>query len=197
MPQPAQPSVVESDRGVPLPPADRDRVDEVLQLWQKEYPERDTQAMAVLLRIARINRDITRALSNAVSDAVSSVDTGTFAVLLLLRISGAPYEASPSWLADTMQIYPNHLSNLLDRLKTNGLVERRRDPDDRRRVVVRLTPAGVDAIEAAFSAHFRVERELVQPLEPREMEDLARLLRKLVLFFEGPPGSGGRRPSES
>jgi len=193
MPQSAQSPIAEAGRVAAQTP---DRVDEVLRLWQEEYPQRDTRAMAVLLRIARINRDITRALSIAVSTAVSSVDTGTFAVLLLLRISGAPFEASPSWLADMMQIYPNHLSNLLDRLKSNGLIERRRDPSDRRRVVVRLTPAGVEAIEQAFTAHFDVERELVEPLDAAEMDDLARLLRKLVLFFEGPPGSGGRRPSE-
>jgi DNA-binding MarR family transcriptional regulator len=173
----------------------RDRVDDVLDRWVDEFPERDTQAMGVLLRVARVNRDITRSLSASVSAAVPAVDSGsTFAVLLLLRISGSPYEQSPSWLADMMQIYPNHLSNLLDRMAAHRLISRQRDETDRRRITVRLSAEGIDAIDRAFDAHYAAERQLTASLTPDELEQLAALLRKMTLDFEGPIGSGRREP---
>lgn len=174
--------------------APRDRVDEVLDRWSTAFPDRETRAMGVLLRIARVNRDITRLLSHSVSTAVPVVDAGTFAVLLLLRISGRPFEQSPSWLADMMQIYPNHLSNLLDRLAANGLITRQRDECDRRRVTVRLSAEGVTAMERSFDAHYAAEHESTSALTSAELDQLASLLRKMMLHFEGPLGSGRREP---
>ena len=171
-----------------------DRVDAVLDLWKQEFPERDPRGMGVFLRVTRVNRDVTRLLSDSVSAAVPGVDAGTFAVLLLLRISGKPYEQSPSWLADMMQIYPNHLSNLLERLTTHRLITRQRDETDRRRITVRLSVKGLDAIERAFDAHYAAEQELTAPLTFDELDQLALLLRKMMLHFEGPVGSGRREP---
>jgi DNA-binding MarR family transcriptional regulator len=45
------------------------------------------------------------------------------------------------------------MTNRVDRLAARGLVERSPDPDDRRGVIVRLTPEGKATVDGAFAAH--------------------------------------------
>jgi DNA-binding MarR family transcriptional regulator len=52
-------------------------------------------------------------------------------------------------LALRLMVTPQTLSATLDRLEARGLVARARDTDDRRRVLVRATPAGSAALAGA------------------------------------------------
>jgi DNA-binding MarR family transcriptional regulator len=69
----------------------------------------------------------------------------------------------------------------LDRLERAGLVERAPDPNDRRGVTIRLTPAGVELIDRVTDAHLANERDLIASLSEPERSRLADLLRKLQL----------------
>ena len=70
----------------------------------------------------------------------------------------------------------SRLALLVDR----GLVERAAAPDDRRKVVVRLTPAGVALVDEVAPGHLDTERALLAALTPRQQADLARLLRTVL-----------------
>lgn len=74
------------------------------------------------------------------------------------------------------------LSPLLRRLEARGLVERRRDPDDDRRVNVSCTPAGRELYQPVRSVQGRVEEETgMSVAEIRDLRDrLARLTRALA-----------------
>jgi DNA-binding MarR family transcriptional regulator len=63
---------------------------------------------------------------------------------LLLAVKGAPADAAPTiaYLAERLQLRHHSVVGLVDRLVENGLAERERDPEDHRRVLVRVTPAG-------------------------------------------------------
>ena len=65
-----------------------------------------------------------------------------FDVLAALRRAGAPYELSPGRLLRETLVTSGTMTNRVDRLAARGLVERYPDPDDRRGVIVRLTPEG-------------------------------------------------------
>jgi DNA-binding MarR family transcriptional regulator len=56
---------------------------------------------------------------------------------------------APSRLAEHLEVQPSQVSHLLASLEEAGLVERHLDPEDRRRVLLRLTPKGERGPKAA------------------------------------------------
>ena len=75
------------------------------------------------------------------------------------------------------------MTNRVDRLAARGLVERSPDPDDRRGVIVRLTPEGKSTVDGAFAALLDAEHELLADLPERDRSRLASLLRTLLAPF--------------
>jgi DNA-binding MarR family transcriptional regulator len=68
---------------------------------------------------------------------------------------------------------------IVDKLEAHGLVERRPHPDDRRRKLVALTPAGHHAVETADTILIRPPRAIDQ-LSAQELEQLTALLTRLL-----------------
>ena len=68
----------------------------------------------------------------------------------------------------------------LDRLEQQGLIERQRDPHDRRVVYSSLTPAGLALIDALIGEHLAAE-------EATERRQLSALLRKLESSITAEP----------
>jgi DNA-binding MarR family transcriptional regulator len=67
----------------------------------------------------------------------------------------------------------------LTKLEARGFVTRSADPDDGRGVVVALTPAGVNAVDAALSHLIHAERSLLSSLGKSEQRSVAQALRQL------------------
>ena len=83
-------------------------------------------------------------------------------------------------LCDALHLDPNNCVLLLNGLESSGLIERRREPADRRRHIVVLTPAGRLALERAERALEGVEDEVLCALSPEERATLHRLLLRAV-----------------
>jgi DNA-binding MarR family transcriptional regulator len=116
-----------------------------------------------------------------------------FYVLGVLRRTGAPYRLAPTALARTLLLTTASITHRVDRLQAAGLVARTPDPDDRRGVLVGLTPAGLDVADRTVEVLGAVERRTVEGLTAREGEQLARLLRKLLVALGDTPGTGRPR----
>jgi DNA-binding MarR family transcriptional regulator len=71
-------------------------------------------------------------------------------------------------------------SRLVDTLVTRGLVMREPGRDDKRVVVLRLTPAGRQTLADGRMHTVAVDDLIAGRLTPDEMTDLARMLRKLL-----------------
>src|SRR4029079_10543255 len=99
-------------------------------------------------------------------------------VLATLRRSGEPYELCPRDLLATMMVSSGTMTHRLDKLEQRGLVRRRPDPDDRRSVLVALSPAGRELVDRAADAHVANERSLLADLSPEDRTALADLLRR-------------------
>lgn len=88
-------------------------------------------------------------------------------------------------LSARLAIDPSDVVKVVDELAAPGFVERSRDPADRRRVLVALTPAGRAAL-AGLDGEARVAQDAVlEPLDAREREILHALLSRVYAGLGG------------
>lgn len=69
---------------------------------------------------------------------------------------------------------------VVDRLVARKLLQTDRDPDDRRRYIVSLTPEGITLLNSAIEGAKEVTRTTLSPLRPQERKTLLRLLLKII-----------------
>lgn len=96
-------------------------------------------------------------------------------------------ELSQQSLCEALVTDPNNCVLLLNELESQGWVERRRDPADRRRHIVELTDAGRQAYRRSILAREAVEDDVLGALDEYERQSLRRLLSK-ALGYELPAG---------
>jgi DNA-binding MarR family transcriptional regulator len=162
--------------------AERDEVDRLVAAWARERPDLDVSPLAVLSRVTRLARHLDRARRAAFE--AHHLEAWSFDVLAALRRAGPPYQLSPGQLLTSTLVTSGTMTNRVDRLASDGLVERLPDPDDRRGVLVRLTPAGRAAVDAALADLLDHERAILAALAPADRERLADLLRALTGPFD-------------
>ncbi|HSJ29731.1 MAG TPA: MarR family transcriptional regulator [Acidimicrobiia bacterium] len=167
---------------------DEDVVDRIAAQWRAVRSDIDVTPMLAIGRISRLSRLIDRRLAE--NFARHGIENWMYDVLATLRRSGPPYELAAGDLVGQTMVTTGAMTNRIDRLEERGLVERRDAPDDRRKVVVRLTRAGLDLVDDVVASHLATEGEIMAALSPRQQEELVRSLRRLLLGLGDVPGRG-------
>lgn len=155
-----------------------DAVDAIIAMWARERPEIDVAPMGIIGRISRLSRLLDKELKDFFGG--HGLEFWEFDVLATLRRSGAPYELSAGALLKTAMVTSGAITNRVDRMESKGLVRRMPDPEDRRGVRIRLTPAGLELIDDLLPKHVDNERRLLSALGADDRAALADLLRTLA-----------------
>jgi len=114
-------------------------------------------------------------------DAVAETTYDPTTLDLLLRLRFAPDGRMRAVdLCEELHKSPSHLSRVIDRAETSGLVHRVPDPDDRRAHLITTTAAGESAV-AEFLPHLEnvLQRVIYSALTETEVETLISLLAKI------------------
>ena len=163
--------------------AERDGVDEILDQWRRERPDLDPSPIGVVGRISRLARELEARLEPVYR--AHGLEPGWHDVLATLRRIGPPFQLRPGDFAGTLMLTSSGTTKRLDRLERAGLIARSPDPEDRRAVVITLTDAGRERIDAVTAAHLENERALLAGLSEADRGRLADLLRALQLGLPG------------
>src|SRR3954470_1390440 len=156
-----------------------DGVDTIIEQWRAARPDLDPAPIGVIGRISRLARELETRLEPVYKD--HGLEAGWHDVLATLRRTGPPFSLRPSDLTGTLMLTSSGTTKRLDKLEEAGLIARGPDPDDRRAILITLTPEGKDLIDGVTAAHLANEANLLQALSAVEQRDLAALLRKLLL----------------
>lgn len=118
--------------------------------------------------------------------AEEGLGNGDFDVLATLRRSGPPFRLSAGELAASTLVTSGAVTKRVDRLEARGLVRRTVSAADGRGRVIELTSEGRALTDELLGRHWANEDRLLHALDPHERDQLAGLLRCLLLDLEGP-----------
>ena len=156
-----------------------DAVDRLLEEWKGQRPELDCEALAIVVRVQLLGKLLQRDAEKALQPL--RLKLWEYDVLSVLRRQGQPFQKSASALAAAAMLSSGAMTTRIDRLEERGWVQRQADPDDRRGVRVRLTPAGLAVIDQAIGARLEAAKQQLRVLTQPEREAVAGGLRKLLL----------------
>jgi len=158
---------------------ERDGVDTIIEQWRAARPDLDPSPIGVIGRISRLARELEARLEPVYKQ--HGLEPGWHDLLATLRRSGPPFALRPSDLTGTLMLTSSGTTKRLDKLEEAGLIARGPDPNDRRAILITLTPEGKDLIDGVTAAHLANEASLLEGLSAAEQRELAALLRKLLI----------------
>lgn len=156
-----------------------DAVDEVLAGWREARPDLDPTPLGLVGRVLVLARLLEARVEEAL--ARHKLTLGQFDILATLRRHGPTGGLTPTQLLGNVVLSSGGMTSRLDKLAERGLVVRSPDPDDRRGVIVSLTPKGRRLIDSATDTRFDDAAESLPPLSAVDRARLEKLLRVWLL----------------
>lgn len=172
--------------------APRDSVDRLLESWSQSAPGLDLSPVGVVLRLERIRKIIDVELE--VTFAQYGLNGPDFAALVTLRRLARPGGVPQSLLMRELNLTSGTISVRVERLCARGLTRRSADPKDHRNSLIELTDAGRRLFDRVAPAHAATEHRLLAALSNEQRTELASLLRRLLVSFEGSTADDSSTP---
>jgi DNA-binding MarR family transcriptional regulator len=145
----------------------------------KRVPHYAPTAGVLLLKIGK-------AAERRIAEALKPTGLTPRHLGVMFEVQACP--TSQQALIETIGVDASQLVGLLNDLEADGLIVRKRDPEDRRRHIVEVSAKGSARLEDAKQIAAKVEEELLAGLDSGQREELLVLLAQVADssgIFEG------------
>jgi DNA-binding MarR family transcriptional regulator len=102
---------------------------------------------------------------------------------MVIKIIGIEGEIMPSTLGKYTGMEKSSLTRMVDDLEKKGIVFRKTDPEDRRKVLVSLTEKGLDCYNYLSQITTEMAEEILQFVDDKDVEDYLQSLETIVKIF--------------
>ncbi|UCG25079.1 MAG: MarR family transcriptional regulator [Chloroflexota bacterium] len=159
---------------------DKEKRQKWMQFMHDFYPEISAQTIRLMDELGYVSRTMHHMGEQSVEDA--GLSFAQYRVLMHLFFAEKMDdcgELNPSEISDRQGVSRNTISSFIRNLEDEGLVERRLDPNDRRRFNISLTDSGRALVRQHTGDHLQSLDQSFSALSPDEQATLLDLLHKL------------------
>jgi DNA-binding MarR family transcriptional regulator len=149
---------------------------ETIRARATRYPEVEAGAVESFLILMRVGSDVLDAFDKYL--ARHKMSMGSFTVMMLLN-RDPTVGMNPSDLATKCGVTRATMSGLLDGLERKKLLGRESDQVDRRTVLIRLTPHGIESLEGMIHDYYKRVALLMHGLGDEDQRKLSTMLLKV------------------
>jgi DNA-binding MarR family transcriptional regulator len=135
-----------------------------------------------LWELGRVVSTETVFIHQAIAQSVGLNATDTKCVDLILR--GPEGGATAGWLSERTGLTTGAITHILDRLEKRRFIERQRDPQDRRKVMVRVRPETLAPLIPKYEAVGRAHLKLAEQYSDKELELICDYFEKSAAISE-------------
>jgi DNA-binding MarR family transcriptional regulator len=163
--------------------------------YADEFPDGDARSTEVYATLARTGAALLLELERCVE---AWFDMPQPAATVLAVVEGADSPLTPTQISERVLAPAASMTATLDLLERRGWIERRANPQDRRSVLIAITPEGQRISDRLLPGIRALERETLAVLTTKERDQLMRMLAKVLeraaeISENEPTAMGGRR----
>ncbi|MFF2887369.1 MarR family winged helix-turn-helix transcriptional regulator [Paenibacillus sp. NPDC057967] len=143
--------------------------------------------------VSRFQRSVTqlnRLFASEIVDRLDSQVTGT--QMYMLHYIRQSERCRLTELAEKLDVKPSAVTVMIDRLVKSDYVVRTHDTDDRRVILVELTPTGIEILEKAQAMREEIVGAYIEKLDPDDVHRATEVLEKMVLIAQANSKCHGR-----
>jgi DNA-binding MarR family transcriptional regulator len=160
---------------------------------QLETPLKPCLPAALVSSTAFLLGRVGMAVKMRVMDQLGQAGCGGYGYGVLVMLGEGAQETQAA-IADSLGVDRSQLVGVLDALEKDGLVERRRDPNDRRRHAVSITAHGKRELVRLRAIVKEIEDSILEPLDERDRKALHESLFRVAANLD-PRYDAGRASS--
>lgn len=163
--------------------------------FSAEFPDGDARSTEAYATLARTGTAMLYELDRCVQAWFGVPQT---AATVLAVVEGAESPLTPSQITERVLAPAASMTATLDLLERRGWIERRPNPQDRRSLLIAITPAGQDAVDKLLPGIRALERATLDALTSKERDQLMGMLDRILsraaeISAAEPTPLGGRR----
>jgi DNA-binding MarR family transcriptional regulator len=143
--------------------------------FEIEFPDGSESANALIIALIK-----TAAVVASVHDEASREQKLSAAARQLLAVlEGAGEPLSPTEISERLLVTTASITSLVDTLERRKFVKRSPDPDDRRRILVTITPAGRKVVDRFLPEIVALQTSMVAGISEADRKKLTALLNTI------------------